>query len=308
MAEERDDMLRDMAKNRGLRLVKSRRRKPGGDFGLYGLVDPDTGKSVFGYADDALTASGDEIEAWLRKGLISEWKSSLAGEAGEAPPLKKKAQVGGTSGAEITNSAGSKKAAGPSSPSPSTISSKGKAESAERSLAAPAKPRPAFKGKPREEEQRIAVPAPAPPPEPRLKVRDARARDAAAIAALAREMGTEVSETEIAARLALLLTSNQAPLVAERQGEVVGCLTWSVTPALHRAQPFGRITMIIVARDLRRRGVGKKLLDEAATRMKERGCTLIEAISDIDIEAAHDFFRRLGFERTSYRFAREMKP
>ena len=39
-----DAMLRAMAQVRGLKLVKSRRRKPGGDFGRYGLKDAKTDK------------------------------------------------------------------------------------------------------------------------------------------------------------------------------------------------------------------------------------------------------------------------
>ena len=42
MANEITDTLREMAANRGLKLVSSRRRKPGGDFGKYGLKDDDT--------------------------------------------------------------------------------------------------------------------------------------------------------------------------------------------------------------------------------------------------------------------------
>ena len=48
--KERDEALREMAANRGCKLVKSRRRKPGGDYGLYGLADRKTGKKVFGFA------------------------------------------------------------------------------------------------------------------------------------------------------------------------------------------------------------------------------------------------------------------
>src|SRR3954464_4578546 len=77
MVDERDKMLREMAENRGCKLVKSRRRKPGGDFGRYGLKDAKSGQEVFGFGDDGLTASAGEIESWLRGGAIAEWKRSL---------------------------------------------------------------------------------------------------------------------------------------------------------------------------------------------------------------------------------------
>lgn len=72
MASEKDEALRAMATHRGFRLVKSRRRKPGGDFGRYGLADAD-GKPAFGMAKDGLAASADEIEAFLREGERATW-------------------------------------------------------------------------------------------------------------------------------------------------------------------------------------------------------------------------------------------
>ena len=77
MADESiDSQLRDMAQHRGLKLVKSRRRKPGtGDFGRYGLTD-DKGKPLLGVGEDGLTASADDIESYLRAGTASSWKQS----------------------------------------------------------------------------------------------------------------------------------------------------------------------------------------------------------------------------------------
>lgn len=65
MAKERDEALREMAAHRGFRLVKSRRRKPGGDFGRYGLKDG-AGDPAFGMEGKTVTASASEIEAFLR--------------------------------------------------------------------------------------------------------------------------------------------------------------------------------------------------------------------------------------------------
>jgi GNAT superfamily N-acetyltransferase len=87
MAE--DDWLRDMAANRGCRLVKSRRRKPGGDYGRYGLRDPKTGQDVFGFGADGLVATAEEVEAYLRGGLAASWKQSLRA-APEAPKATKR--------------------------------------------------------------------------------------------------------------------------------------------------------------------------------------------------------------------------
>src|SRR3954454_16517613 len=81
---DRDDMLRDMAANRGCRLVKSRKRTPGsGDYGRYGLRNAKTGQDVYGFGAGGLPARAEDIENYLRGGLRSSWKQSLR----EAPAL-----------------------------------------------------------------------------------------------------------------------------------------------------------------------------------------------------------------------------
>ena len=83
------DALREMARHRGLTLKASRRRKPGGDFGKFGLTDAG-GKAVLGIGKTGLEASADEIEAYLRDATRATWKTS-AGSAKikKAPPPPK---------------------------------------------------------------------------------------------------------------------------------------------------------------------------------------------------------------------------
>lgn len=90
MAGERDEQLRESARNRGLRLVKSRRRKAGGDFGRYGLKDA-TGKELFGFGKSGLTAGADEIEDYLRGAMRSDWKEAAKGLPRRKPAPKPKA-------------------------------------------------------------------------------------------------------------------------------------------------------------------------------------------------------------------------
>ena len=57
-----NDQLREMAAHRLLKLVKSKRRKPGvGDYGKFGLTDAD-GKELLCFSADGLTASAEDIE------------------------------------------------------------------------------------------------------------------------------------------------------------------------------------------------------------------------------------------------------
>lgn len=89
MASERDEELRESARNRGLRLVKSRRRKAGGDFGKYGLKDA-KGKELFGFGKSGLTASAEEIEDYLRGAMRSDWKEAAKGLPKRKPAPKPK--------------------------------------------------------------------------------------------------------------------------------------------------------------------------------------------------------------------------
>lgn len=75
MPNETTDKLREMAAHRGLKLVASRRRKAGGDFGKYGLKDA-KGAEVFGFEKGELAATAGEVEAHLRGAASSAWGSS----------------------------------------------------------------------------------------------------------------------------------------------------------------------------------------------------------------------------------------
>lgn len=119
------------------------------------------------------------------------------------------------------------------------------------------------------------------------------------------KLGFPVASGDVLARLPILERAGETPLVADHDG-IVGCLTWHVMPVLHRPTPVGRVSMLIVAAHARGRGVGKTLVVAAETRMRERGCGLIEVTSNMRLVEAHAFYERIGYERTSLRFAKTL--
>jgi ribosomal protein S18 acetylase RimI-like enzyme len=257
---DRDDRLREAAANRGLKLVRSRIRTPGkGDYGRYGLTDAG-GAKLLGFGGSGLTATAEEIEAYLHKGAAADWKTSLRAAGARPPQARRKRPT--------------------------------------------AEPEPTAARARKNEPEPDPAPEPPPPPPP-LSVRPARPADSAAIAALVGQLGFQSTPGDIAERLAALRKGRETPLVAE-QCEVIGVLAWHVTPVLHRPKPVGRITMMVVAEGERRHGAGRALAEAAYEAMRAKGCGLVEVTSNVDLSGAHGFYRRLGFERTSYRFAKQL--
>ncbi len=137
-----------------------------------------------------------------------------------------------------------------------------------------------------------------------LLIRPARQDDAAAIAVLIDQLGHPGSSAEdVAMRLPLIELAGMDALVAELDGRVVGCLTTSVMPVLHRAQAVGRISMLVVEQDLRGHGVGAALLRAGEAALTARGCAMIEVTSNMKRTDAHRFYEREGYEATSLRFS-----
>ena len=278
---DQDARLRESAQHRGYRLLKSRKRKPGvGDYGRYGLADAQ-GKPLFGVGKDGLTATPDEIATFLRKNEIASWKSSEARtQANSRPRAKREPDI----------------EAEPVLP-----------RARPRRRAAPA-----VRGRHRDSVE-VAAPPPAPPPPsppirpaPKLAIRPARSGDADAIAALlvAEPQLAAIDGAAVAVYLAALKKAKGGVLVADRGG-VIGCVAWSVAPMLDQAA-IGRIGLVLVAERDRREGIGRLLMDAAMAAIADADCAAVELFSDIRIRNANGFFRALGFEQASYRFAKSL--
>jgi len=246
------DALAQSARNRGLKLVRSRVRTPGKRrFGKVGLTDA-SDKPVFGMDAKGPTAKAEEVEAYLRSLDAKDWGASL-----DAPPAK----------------------------------ARKKAKSAIRPL-----PHPEQQPKPRAE----------PPPVPKPRVRDAKPADAPAIVELIALLDHQVDATGVRNRIGRLSSEKLTPLVATLDEQIVGLCGIDVMTAIHRDQPVGRINILVVTSDVRGQGIGRMLLSAAEDELRQRGCGLVEVTSNDRLAEAHAFYRHMGYERTSIRFAKTL--
>jgi GNAT superfamily N-acetyltransferase len=139
-----------------------------------------------------------------------------------------------------------------------------------------------------------------------VRIRAATASDAVVIERLIAELGYSVTGAGIETRLDAIEASGHSVLVAECDGAVIGCLSTSAMTVLHRPAPVGRISMMVVDEKFRGAGIGRQLAAAAETLLGERGCGLVEVTSNLRRTDAHRFWKRIGYERTSARFAKRV--
>jgi GNAT superfamily N-acetyltransferase len=143
---------------------------------------------------------------------------------------------------------------------------------------------------------------------PRYSIRPARASDVLELVRLFGELGYVMAPDVLAKRWAAFAAGGEQAFVAVDEASpderLFGVATVHATPVLHRAGPVGRVTALVVDATLRGRGIGRALMAAAERWAAERGCVLLEVTSNQRRVDAHKFYEGLGFERTSFRFAR----
>ena len=265
MSEELD-ALAETARNRGLKLVRSRVRTPGKRrFGKVGLTDAG-GKAVFGMDDKGPNAKPDEVEHYLRNLGARDWGASLDVAV---MPRKRKAKP-------------AREAAHDREPEPEPE---------------PARPR---------KERRAPPPPPPPKAEPKPKIRDAKPKDAEELVALIGLLDHQVDVKGVRKRINQLAKDKLAPLVATLDKKVVGLVGIHRMLTIHRDQPVGRITILVVAEKTRKQGIARMLVEAAEQQLKRLGCGIVEVTSNDRLAAAHAFYRHMGYERTSIRFFKKL--
>jgi ribosomal protein S18 acetylase RimI-like enzyme len=254
MSDPRIDELAESARNRGLKLVRSRVRTSGKRrFGKVGLTDS-KGKPVFGMDAKGPVGAPADVEDYLRNLGAKDWGASL--DVAVLPRKRKAKRLP------------AREAANDREPAPA--------------------PKPKQQAKPR--------------PEPVLKIRDAKPGDAPDLIKLMKLLGHDTDAKGVRKRIAFLEKQKLPQLVATLDKKVVGLVGIHSMTAVHRDQPVGRITILVVAEEARGRGIGRLLTEAAEKQLKKLGCGMVEVTSNDRLSAAHAFYRHMGYERSSIRF------
>lgn len=90
--------------------------------------------------------------------------------------------------------------------------------------------------------------------------------------------------------------------------EVLGYLHMKTSRHLHHAAWISEIQELIIRKEYRGRGFGKKLLEQAVKEAGKKGAVQVELTSNFVRKEAHAFYESAGFCRTSCKFVLETGP
>ena len=85
-------------------------------------------------------------------------------------------------------------------------------------------------------------------------------------------------------------------LVAEMAGEVVGFINFNVRQTVLHTGPSGLIDELVVRREHRGKGIGRRLMLAAIDECGRVGCCEVEVSTEKTNAEAREFYRRCGFE------------
>ena|SRR5204863_5397615 len=140
-----------------------------------------------------------------------------------------------------------------------------------------------------------------------LRIRNAELSDAADLAALACELEYKTTSAEMESRLVSILKDPRyKTLVALKDENICGMIgILSASSYLHN-DFNGRIIALVVSTESRQRGIGARLIAAAEKDFAKRGITRVTVTTRFEREEAHQFYEKVGYARTGFRFAKNL--
>lgn len=95
-------------------------------------------------------------------------------------------------------------------------------------------------------------------------------------------------------------------LVAEMKNQVAGFIGLLTLPVYEHTRPIGWILALCISPEHRRMGIGTALIKEAEAFYRSQGVTDVRLHSGIQRDEAHEFYEKMGFDKSGYRFKKKL--
>lgn len=104
----------------------------------------------------------------------------------------------------------------------------------------------------------------------------------------------------------VLVNDNNYIYVAEEGNDLVGFATFSVRDVIRYPKPIAELDELFVSPEYRKKGVGKKLMQQIEEKAKKLNCYRLFIESHYDHKAAHFFYKALGYTNYGYHFIKNL--
>lgn len=141
-----------------------------------------------------------------------------------------------------------------------------------------------------------------------LEIRPACSEDAEVLSRLMGQLtGHKVSPQTMEERVEFVSNSASDSLfLCHEDNDVLGLLGFRIRENLEELSRYGEVSVIVVDGEVRRRGVGRLLMDFAERLAVEHGCIGTWLVSGFGREEeAHHFYQNLDYQITGYRFVKK---
>jgi ribosomal protein S18 acetylase RimI-like enzyme len=140
-----------------------------------------------------------------------------------------------------------------------------------------------------------------------IQIRDATLSDASQIAVLMSQLGYETNRSEMETRLkSILCNPAYNTFVAIMDGCICGMIGTLTYASYEHNDASGRILALVALNKTRRRGIGRALVATAEEDFVQRGIRRVSLDTRLTREDAHKFYESLGYERTGWRFVKQL--
>ncbi|MEO4206757.1 GNAT family N-acetyltransferase [Acinetobacter pittii] len=129
-----------------------------------------------------------------------------------------------------------------------------------------------------------------------MNIRSAKSEDTQAICDLLKQMGYPQPLALIQEKFEILHNDSDSKiLVAEEEDKICDFLSLYFIPQIALQGDFAKICYLCVDENMRSKGVGHLLVQEAERLARQRGCDRMELHSGMQRPLAHQFYLREGY-------------